>query len=85
MQTFKYIIKDDIGIHARPAGQLVNLAKSYQSDIKIKKNDVSVNLKSVLKVLGLAVKKDHEIIIEIEGEDEALAMAEISTFIENNL
>ncbi len=85
MQTFKYVIKDDIGIHARPAGQLVNLAKSYKSDIKIKKDDVSVNLKSVLKVLGLAVKKDHEITIEIEGEDEVLAMAEISAFLENNL
>ena len=85
MQTFKYVIKDDIGIHARPAGQLVNLAKSYKSDIKIKKDDVSVNLKSVLKVLGFAVKKDHEITIEIEGEDEVLAMAEISAFLENNL
>lgn len=85
MQTLKYVIKDDIGIHARPAGQLVNLAKSYQSDMKITKDDKSVNLKSVLKVLGLAVKKDNEVIIEIEGEDELLAIAEITEFFKNNL
>ena len=35
MQNFSYVIKDEVGIHARPAGLLVKEAKKYQSKIKI--------------------------------------------------
>mgnify|MGYP003172590443 CR=1 FL=1 len=47
MKTFNYVITDEVGIHARPAGMLVMEAKKYASDIMINKagkknNDVNV-------------------------------------------
>ena len=36
METFQYTITDEIGIHARPAGELAKLAKEFQSKITIK-------------------------------------------------
>ena len=38
MKTFTYTIKDEIGIHARPAGMLVKEAKNFKSEILIEKN-----------------------------------------------
>ena len=37
MKTFTYIIKDEIGIHARPAGMLAKVAKGFKSEIIIEK------------------------------------------------
>ncbi len=39
MKTFQYEIKDELGIHARPAGQLVKLLKQYASSVTIAKGD----------------------------------------------
>ena len=38
MKQFQYTIKDELGVHARPAGLLVKLAKQYTSAITIEKN-----------------------------------------------
>lgn len=38
MKTFEYTIKDELGIHARPAGILVKEAKNYESKIKLQKD-----------------------------------------------
>ena len=38
MQTFKYVIKDELGIHARPAGLLVKEAKNFNSTITLESN-----------------------------------------------
>lgn len=38
MKQFQYTIKDELGVHARPAGLLVKLAKQYTSAITIDKN-----------------------------------------------
>ena len=38
MKQFQYTIKDELGVHARPAGLLVKLAKQYTSTITIEKN-----------------------------------------------
>lgn len=43
MKTFNYTIKDEVGIHARPAGQLAKLAKEFSSTVTIEKDGKSVN------------------------------------------
>ena len=37
MKEFKYVITDNEGIHARPAGELVKLAKSFEASVMIEK------------------------------------------------
>ena len=85
MQDFKYIIKDEQGIHARPAGLLVNEAKKYTSSIIVKKGDKKADLKKgVLGLMSLAIKKGEEIEVIFEGDDEEYARNEISKFISEN-
>ena len=85
MQDFKYIIKDEQGIHARPAGLLVNEAKKYTSSIIDKKGDKKADLKKgVLGLMSLAIKKGEEIEVVFEGDDEEYARNEISKFITEN-
>ena len=43
MKTFNYTIKDEVGIHARPAGLLAKKAKEFESTISIQKGEKSVN------------------------------------------
>ena len=87
MKTFEYTIKDELGIHARPAGILVKAIAKKTSDIKIKKagDTREVNAKSIMAVMSLGAKKGNEVIITAEGEDEEEAIAEIQKVLEENL
>lgn len=84
MKSFNYVITDSLGIHARPAGILVKAASAYSSKITISKNGKEADLKRILGVMGLGVKKDDEIVIKINGEDEEKAAEELKKiFVEN--
>ena len=85
MKEFKYVITDPEGIHARPAGLLVKTAAGFKSNIVIKKGDKSGDLKRIFGVMGLCAKKDDEIVITAEGEDEAEAMAAVEKAVKDNL
>lgn len=85
MKTFSYIIKDEQGIHARPAGELVKAAKSFASEIKLGKNGKMVDAKKIFGIMGLAAKKGDSVEFSFDGEDEEQAYAAISAFMEENL
>lgn len=53
MKEFKYVITDNEGIHARPAGELVKLAKSFEASVMIEKKErkLTARRSSVLWVL----------------------------------
>ena len=70
MREFRYVIKDEQGIHARPAGLFVKEAASCESKITISKDGKEVDAKRILGVMGLGVKKDQEIVLKAEGSDE---------------
>ncbi len=55
MQKFSYVIKDEVGIHARPAGLLVKEAKKYESKIQIIKDTKSADATKLMAVMGLGV------------------------------
>lgn len=73
MKTFVYTIADEHGIHARPAGILVNCAKQFASDIKVSKNGREVDAKHLLAVMSLAGKHGEELTFTVSGKDEAHA------------
>lgn len=85
MKEFQYKIKDEIGIHARPAGILVKEAKKYQSRIMITKDGKSVEATKLMAIMGLGVKCGDTITISVEGTDEDTAFEEIKSFFETNL
>ena len=57
MGSFHYVIKDEIGIHARPAGMLAKMAKGFDSAVTITKGEKTVDASKLMAVMGLGVKK----------------------------
>lgn len=85
MKEFVYKICDSVGIHARPAGELVKKASEFRSDIKIKNGEKVADAKKIFSVMTLGAVQGDEITVTIEGADEDSAFAEIKTFLEENL
>ena len=58
MIQFSYTIRDELGIHARPAGQLAKVVKSFEPTvISITKEGKTVKASQLMKLMGLAIKK----------------------------
>jgi phosphocarrier protein len=74
-QTIK--IQTHAGLYAQPVNQLVQAASRFNSDIFLTHNGRTVNVKSVLGVLSLAIPKKAEIILEVSGDDENEAIQEV--------
>ena len=85
MKEFKYVVTDNEGIHARPAGELVKLVKGFQSSVTLEKEGKSVDCRKLLALMVLGVKKGHEVTFTFEGEDEAAACEAVSKFMQENL
>lgn len=85
MKVFKCVIKDKLGIHARPAGMLVKEACEFKSTIKIKKGEKEVDAKRLFGVMSLGVKCGEEIEILADGVDETEAIEKLENFLKQNL
>lgn len=85
MKGFHYVITDEIGIHARPAGQLVKEAKEFESKITIEANGKSADATRIMSVMGLGVNKNTEIEVKAEGPDEVEAIVRMEEFLTENL
>ncbi len=85
MQTFEYAVKDEIGLHARPAGLLVKEAKKFESEIFISKGDKSASATKLMAIMGLGVKCKDTITVTVSGKDEETAAEAIQVFLKNNL
>ena len=85
MQSFTYVIKDELGIHARPAGMLVKEAKKYESKIIMEHNGRTGDVSKLFALMSLEVKYNSNVSITVEGPDEELACNAIKCFMEENL
>ena len=63
-------IINKLGLHARPAAQLVQKASKFESEIKLKRLNLEVNAKSIMGVMMLAAEMGAKITIIAEGPDE---------------
>lgn len=81
----KVKILNRLGLHARAAAQLVRLASSFQSKIKLRRTDSSViaDAKSILSVLTLVASVGVELELEVEGDDEQKAFSAIREIFAN--
>jgi phosphocarrier protein len=70
----EFDIVNRLGLHARAAAQLVRLANRYASEIRVQKDGVEVNGKSIMGVLMLAAPKDSRIAVRATGEDAEAAL-----------
>lgn len=85
MKVFTYTVKDELGIHARPAGLLVKEAAKFSSAVKIAKGEKGADAKKLFALMGLGVKNGDEITVTCEGADEDAAAEALQAFISANL
>lgn len=85
MKQFSYEIKDEVGIHARPAGMLAKEAKKFQSKVVIDKNGKKAEATKLMALMSLGVKCGETVQVEISGEDEDAAYEAVKKFFEENL
>ncbi len=78
------VIKNQVGLHARPATFFIQKANEFKSSIWIEKEDRRVNAKSLLGVLSLGIVKGTEINIVADGVDENEAIAKLSELIDSD-
>ncbi|HAH62256.1 MAG TPA: HPr family phosphocarrier protein [Treponema sp.] len=87
MKKFTYTIQDEIGLHARPASQLIRIAKSYKSKITLinTKNNKSAEATKMMAIMALGIVYGITVDVTIEGEDEDAALTELKTFFTGTL
>ena len=85
MKEFSYVLTDENGIHARPAGMLVKEAAKFVSKITVQKGEKSADGKRLFALMGLGAKKGDTLNFSIEGDDEADAQAVLESFLKANL
>lgn len=85
MKSFSYTVKDELGIHARPAGMLVKEVKNFQSKVTLERDGKSVDASRLMAVMGMGVKKDQTVTVTVEGNDEDAACEALKAFFKANL
>lgn len=83
MLSEKVTIVNKLGLHARATAKLVTLAARFSSNLCLKKENMSANAKSMMAVMQLAAPCGTEIMLEAQGEDEAIALKELVELIKN--
>ncbi len=79
----EFTIVNKLGLHARASALFVKTASRFRADIKIEREGIEVNGKSIMGIMMLAAAKGTRIIVRIEGEDESEAMAALGELITN--
>ncbi|MDZ7315273.1 MAG: HPr family phosphocarrier protein [candidate division KSB1 bacterium] len=82
MITKSFVVKNQYGLHARPARMIVEEASKFRSAIYISKDGEEINAKSIMGILTLEARKNSELILRIEGEDEEEAMQALTEVME---
>jgi len=85
MQKFTYILKHETGIHARPAGMVVNEAKKYTCKITLTLGEKTADAKGLFSVMGLSAKGGDSISVICDGTDELAACDALKALFEAQL
>lgn len=84
MHKEKVQLKNETGLHARPASMFVKEASKYSSDIIMIKDGKQFNGKSIMGILSMGVQKGDTITIQAQGEDERKAVENLKILIDSN-
>lgn len=82
-QTF--IIKNQNGLHARPAGELAKIASTCGSDIVLQIGEKRINPKSILNIMAAAIRCGTEVTLECTGDSEEEDLIKLCEAIDKGL
>lgn len=74
-------IVNPLGLHARAASKFVNLAKTFESDIRLARDGNDADGKSIMSVMLLAAPVGSQVTLTVTGPDEAEAFAALEALI----
>ncbi len=83
--SFRHVIADPVGIHARPAGELVKLISQFDCKVTVKNGEKTASGKSVVELMMLGAEKDSHLDILVEGKDAERAADALQTFLKKSL
>jgi len=78
-----FIIINKLGLHARASALFVKTASRFSSDVKLAREGVQVNGKSIMGIMMLAAPKGTTVSLTVEGADEVEAMQSVGDIIAN--
>jgi phosphocarrier protein HPr len=81
MQQREVEIVNKLGLHARAAAKLTQLAAKYQCDVALSRNNRKVNAKSIMGVMMLAAGKGAKVTLETDGPDESEAIDALAALV----
>ncbi len=84
MKRADIVIGGPVGLHARPAAEFVRLAERFKSSVRLAKDGIWVNGKSILAILTLAAEKGSVVTLEVKGEDEEEAFSVLQEKLSKN-
>ena len=84
VQEITLVLRNKVGLHARPASLFVRTANKFKCKITVSKDDKEVDAKSILSVLSLGAEQGDAVTIKTQGEDEVEALEALKALIESN-
>ena len=85
MKEFTYVIKEELGLHARPAGLLVKEAKKFQSATTLAAKGKTAAAGKLIAIMSMGVKQGDEVTVQVEGPDEDAAFRGTREVLPGNL
>ena len=76
------VIRNEQGLHARPADLFVRTAMKFKSDVAVVKGSLRVDGKSILDVLTLGATQDTELTLEASGPDAESVLDALAELVE---
>lgn len=74
-------IKNESGLHARPASDFVKFVKKYSNDITLVAEENKINPRSIIEILTAGLNKGSEVKVQVEGDNAEVVCNEIVKFI----
>lgn len=79
----KFVVRNALGLHARPAGRFVHVAGRFRARVEVGREGEWVEADSVLSLLSLAASQGTELHVRAEGEDAERAVAALGRLLES--
>ena len=83
--SFEYVVNDPIGLHARPAGRLAEIAKNYDCKITLTADGKTVSATSPIEMMNLGISKGTKVIVSAEGQRAQIAIRDLKKYMEETL
>jgi phosphocarrier protein len=78
----EFVVKNELGLHARPAGRFVSMAGRFRAEVSVSRGDEWVSGRSVLSLLSLAAGPGTRLRIRARGEDAVAAVEALGELLE---